>query len=67
MFLWDRIVIPLSILLLILFIILLIVFMFNMIETLIYTKFEEFKTRKEKKDLVKQVSEEINKLFDDEK
>jgi len=64
MFLWDRIVIPLSILLLIFFIVLLIIFLFNIIETLIYTKFEEFKTRREKKKLIKQVSDGITKLFD---
>lgn len=64
MFLWDRIVIPLSILLLIFFILLLIIFLFNIIETLIYTKFEEFKTRREKKKLIEQVSDEITKLFD---
>lgn len=49
MFLWTNVVVPLSICLLILFILGLIIMVFNIIESLIYTKFTEWKMRIEKK------------------
>lgn len=49
MFLWNRVIVPLSLCLLILFIACLIIFVFNIIETMIYTKLEEWKMRRDTK------------------